>query len=205
MRWSCHGWHGLPSGGILAAGSNGRPVRPPRRWRTGSTTGLLQLHELAGCHRFTHAARHAAWTGGCCWPAAAVTATTTGAIAAYRLADELKSVGCGRFASIGTTGVGSTRTGSGRCSLTLGRPGPLRRRGTLVLASWLCGTWAHTRTLAATDFGGCTGGTLRLGTTNQFRFSRWSLRGRGAALHRWWCGRSRCSAWFGLHRARTWG
>ena len=205
MCRACHRRHGLATRGILAAGSDGRSVRAARWWRTGPTTGLLQLHELTRRHGLAHATRHASRTGGRCGTTIAVTATASGTITANRLADEFEGVACSRTARTGATGIGSTSTWTGGSSRALRRTRTLGHARTLVLCAWLCGTRTHARSLATTGLGGGTCGPLGLGATHQLGFGRWPLRRRGAALHRWRCRGPWCTAGLGLNGAGAWG
>lgn len=118
-RWRCC------SGALSWLGGG---IRPAGGRSCGASHGLLQLHELARCHGFAHAAGHAgalraARTGSC--RRSRTTTTGGAAIPADRLADQLQ-----RVATSAGRCAGSCRTPGAAWTLRDTGAGALRSSGT---------------------------------------------------------------------------
>ena len=169
----CHWWGGraCPCAGF------GRCVRPAWCRCDGPADGLLQLHELTGCHRFAHASGHSrtarsSWSGGCTW-----TATAGGAaIATNRLADQLQGVAAAR----------------GHARATLSGGGSWSAWAALALGNAGAGRTARHRLAHQFRSGGGAGGCSGLGGG---ACSAWGTRTcRGAGTDDLWLLLARCGA-----------
>ena len=216
-------------GGLFAITGFGRGVWTPWRRCCRATIRLLELHELAGCHRLSHATRHP-WTDGRCRSAgaagAARTARGTAAVTADGLTDEFEGAATAACRRSGATGGSprsggtcwGTATGAARAAGPLGRSGSrsLGHGGPLAAGSWpATGCTAGLRFAHQFRAGGRPGGHARLGGGTGFgrcTGPRWSPRSAGAAgprndlrfLARSWrrSAGGGCGAWCGLGGSR---
>jgi hypothetical protein len=132
---ACHRWCGR-SGTVASFGGGIGPAGGRRR---GASNGLLQLHELARCHGFAHAAWHAralraAGTGACRW-GRTTSASGGTAVPADGLAHQLQGVAAAagrRAGSCWTPRTAGTLrdTGSGALRCTSSAAGGCAGAGT---------------------------------------------------------------------------